>query len=281
MSKRVRIAACQGEWTTDTETNLKRMERFLDGIHRDWGDAVKLACFTEYSVQGFDPGLITDAAETIPGPATDRLCNAAAKYGLWVCIGSMAERDGDQLHNTSLLISPQGEIAMKYRKSHLWCDPCGSEGFLTPGREFPVFDVPGVGKVGIMICYDGFFPEVARALAFNGADLILWPTMSFHPMLNHTRVIAQARAMENGCYVLAVMGSGQHVGLGLVGHSMLVTPDGDISSEAGSSEALLIDVIDPGLPALVREEGAKGTVLGLQHLQQFAHQYPQYAVLER
>ncbi len=54
------IAACQGEWTTDTEKNLQRMERFLDGIHRDWGTAVKLASFTEFSVQGFDPYLVRD-----------------------------------------------------------------------------------------------------------------------------------------------------------------------------------------------------------------------------
>jgi formamidase len=275
------IAACQGEWTTDAEQNLTRMERFLAGIHRDWGSAVALASFTEFAVQGFDPTLLRKVAETVPGKSTDRLCDAAAKYGMWVCSGSMVERRGDRLYNTSLLISPQGKIDLKYEKTHPWCAPCGSENMITPGSEFPVCEVPGIGKVGIMICYDGFFPEVARALAFNGADLILWPTMSFHPLLEGTRVMAQARALENGCYVMAVMGTGQHVGLGLIGHSMIVTPDGVISSEAGEGESLLIDVIDPELPATVKEEGAKGILTSLRHLDWFSHQYPQYANLEK
>jgi deaminated glutathione amidase len=281
MSKRKMIAACQGEWTTDAEQNLTRMERFLAGIHRDWGSAVALASFTEFAVQGFDPTLLRKVAETVPGKSTDRLCDAAAKYGMWVCSGSMVERRGDRLYNTSLLISPQGKIDLKYEKTHPWCAPCGSENMITPGSEFPVCEVPGIGKVGIMICYDGFFPEVARALAFNGADLILWPTMSFHPLLEGTRVMAQARALENGCYVMAVMGTGQHVGLGLIGHSMIVTPDGVISSEAGEGESLLIDVIDPELAATVKEEGAKGILTSLRHLDWFSHQYPQYANLEK
>jgi formamidase len=226
MSKRTMIAACQGDWTTDVGQNLKRMERFLEGIQKEWGPAVKLASFTEYAVQGFDPTQARQVAETVPGKSADRLCNAAAKYGMWVCSGSMAERRGDRIYNTSLLISPQGKIEMKYEKTHPWCAPCGSENMITPGSEFPVCEVPGIGKVGIMICYDGFFPEVARALAFNGADLILWPTMSFHPLVEMTRVAAQARALESGCYVMATMGTGQHVGIGLMGHSMIVTPAG-------------------------------------------------------
>lgn len=281
MSKRIRIAACQGEWTTDTEQNLARMERFLEGIHRDWGSAVALASFTEFTVQGFDPTQVRQVAETIPGKSTDRLCDAAAKYGMWVCSGSMVERRGDRLYNTSVLISPSGKIEMKYEKTHPWCAPCGSENMITPGSEFPVCEVPGIGKVGIMICYDGFFPEVARSLAFNGADLILWPTMSFHPLLEGTRVMAQARAIENGCYVMAVMGTGQHVGLGLIGHSMIVTPDGVISSEAGEGESLLIDVIDPELSAIVKQEGAKGCITGLSHLRWFGHQYPPYVGLTK
>ncbi len=152
---------------------------------------------------------------------------------------------------------------------------------ITPGSEFPVCEVPGIGKVGIMICYDGFFPEVARSLAFNGADLILWPTMCFHPLLESTRVMAQARAIENGCYVMAVMGTGQHVGLGLIGHSMIVTPDGLISSEAGEGETILIDSIDPDLPAIAKSEGAKGLLAPLRHVDWFSHQYPPYLNLEK
>jgi formamidase len=257
------------------------MERFIEGIHRDWGSAVTLASFTEFAIQGFDPTIVRQVAETIPGKSTDRLCSAAAKYRMWICSGSMAERRGDRFYNTSLLISPSGKIEMKYEKTHPWCAPCGSENMITPGSEFPVCEVPGIGKVGIMICYDGFFPEVARSLAFNGADLIIWPTMLFHPLLDGTRVIAQARAIENGCYVMAVMGTGQHVGLGLIGHSMIVTPDGIISSEAGEGESLLIDIIDPQIPAIVKKEGAKGCIAGLEHLRWFSHQYPPYAGVEK
>jgi formamidase len=244
MARRIKIAACQGIWTTDTNKNIERMESFLEGISKDWGETVKLVSFTEYAVQGFDPTRLAEVAEPIPGPSSEKISKLAVKYKYWVCIGSMVERRNGELYNTSLLISPEGSIALKYVKTHPWCDPLGTEIGIKPGREFPVVDVPGIGKIGIMICSDAAFPEVARTLAWKGAELIIWPTMLFHPLRNPLLAVAVARAYENNCYLMAIMGTGQHGGIGLTGHSMIVDPDGLILTEVGDGETILVDTID-------------------------------------
>jgi len=276
MARRVKIAACQGIWTTDPNTNIKRMESFIEGISKDWGETVKLVSFTEYAVQGFDPTRVAEVAEPIPGPSSDKICKIAIKYKYWVCIGSMVEKRKGDLYNTSLLISPQGEIVMRYAKTHPWCDPLGGEVGIKPGREFPVADIPGIGKVGIMICSDAAFPEVARTLAWNGAELILWPTMAFHPIRNPLLAIAVTRAFENNCYVMAIMGTGQHVGIGLAGHSMIVDPDGLILTEVGDGETILVDTIDLDNVTIARTEGGRGLTLIFRFLKLFGHTYEPY-----
>lgn len=275
MARRVRIAACQGVWTNDTKTNLKRMEDFIIGISKDWRDTVKLISFTEYAVQGFDPTQLAETAEPIPGPASDKICEMAVKYKYWICNGSMTEKRKGELYNTSLIISPKGKIVGRYSKTHPWCEPYATETVMW-GKEFPVFDIPGIGKVGIMICYDGFFPEVARTLAWNGAELILWPTQAFHPLAVHCAVLSVARAIENSCYVMTINGTGQHVGIGPCGHSSIVDPDGLTICEAGDGETILIDTIDLDNVTLARKEGGKGMLPIFRHMKLFEHKYVHY-----
>lgn len=134
-----------------------------------------------------------DVAEPIPGPSTQFFGELAQRYGLHIVPG-LVERDGPLIYNVAVLIGPDGNVIGKYRKV---CLPRGEiENGITPGHEYPVFQT-SFGKVGMMVCYDGFFPEVARALSNNGAELIAWPVMGCNPLLG------AARACENHVYVVS------------------------------------------------------------------------------
>jgi len=132
-------------------------------------------------------------AEPIPGPSTEFFGALAKKHHLHLVPG-LIERAGPLIYNVAVLIGPDGSILGKYRKV---CLPRGEiEGGITPGHEYPVFDTT-FGKVGMMVCYDGFFPEVARQLSNNGAEVIAWPVMGCNPLLG------AARACENHVYVIS------------------------------------------------------------------------------
>ena len=112
-----------------------------------------------------------DCAESIPGPSTDYFGELAKKHGLYVVSG-LIERDRHQLFNVAVLIGPDGKGAGKYRKV---CLPDGEyDKGMSPGSDYPVFDTR-LGRIGMMICYDGFFPEVARELSNRGTEIIAWP----------------------------------------------------------------------------------------------------------
>ncbi|MBL9200133.1 MAG: carbon-nitrogen hydrolase family protein [Opitutaceae bacterium] len=134
-----------------------------------------------------------EAAEPIPGPSTEYFGALARKHGLHLVPG-LVERDGHLIYNVAVLIGPDGELIGKYRKVAL---PRGEiEAGITPGHEYPVFETR-FGKVGMMVCYDGFFPEIARELSNRGAEVIAWPVMGCNPLLG------AARACENHVYVVS------------------------------------------------------------------------------
>ena len=134
-----------------------------------------------------------DCAETIPGPSTDYFGELARKHDLHIVAG-LIERDRHQLFNVAVLIGPDGKVAGKYRKV---CLPDGEyDKGMSPGNDYPVFDTR-VGKIGMMICYDGFFPEVARELSNHGAEIIAWPVWGCNPEQ------ARARACENQVYLVS------------------------------------------------------------------------------
>jgi predicted amidohydrolase len=109
-------------------------------------------------------------------------------------VPGLLERDGELVYNVAVLIGPDGRIVGKYRKT---CLPRGEvEGGIAPGSDYPVFQTR-FGKVGMMVCYDGFFPEVARELTNRGAEVIAWPVWGCNPLL------ARARACENHVYLVS------------------------------------------------------------------------------
>jgi predicted amidohydrolase len=134
-----------------------------------------------------------ETAEVIPGPMTRYFGELARTNGLHIAL-SLHERDGHLIYNAAVLLGPDGKLIGKYRKVCL--PPSEVEAGISPGRDYPVFDTT-FGRVGLMVCYDGFFPEVARELSNRGAEVIAWPVWGCNPLL------AQARACENHVYLIS------------------------------------------------------------------------------
>jgi len=134
-----------------------------------------------------------EVAEPVPGPSTEYFGGLAKQHNCYIVAG-LVEREGHLVYNVAALLDPDGKLAGKYRKV---CLPRGEvEAGIAPGSEYPVFDTR-FGKLGMMVCYDGFFPEVARELSNRGAEVIAWPVWGCNPLL------ARARACENHVYLVS------------------------------------------------------------------------------
>ncbi|MGJ5752784.1 formamidase [Streptomyces puniciscabiei] len=196
-------------------------------------------------------GWTDQAAVTVPGPLTDRVCALAAETGLWLVPGSLYERTADgTVFNTALAVSPEGEIVARYRKVFPW-QPYETT---TPGTAFTVFDIPGTARIGLAICYDGSFPETARQLAWLGADIIIQPTLTTTRDREMELVMARANAWTNQVYVVNV-NAADPAGVGM---STIVDPEGVVRQQAGTGEEILVDTLDPGLVDRVRALGSNG-----------------------
>lgn len=134
-----------------------------------------------------------DAAEPIPGPATLYFGELAKQHGLHLVAG-LVEREKHLIYNSAVLIGPDGSLIGKYRKVTL--PRTEIEAGITPGHEYPVFETR-LGRIGLMICYDGFFPEPARQLSLAGAEIIAFPVAGCNPLL------AAARACENHVFLVS------------------------------------------------------------------------------
>jgi formamidase len=198
-------------------------------------------------------------AEPIPGPTTRAVARLARRVERWIVAGSIVERDGGRTYNTALAFSPSGRLVARYRKLFTWRP---FEPFDRGTAAPPVFRVPGVGRIGLMICYDGWFPEVARGLALRGAEVIIQPTLTSTPDREEELVMARANAIANQLYVInpnAVVDIGG-------GRSTGVDPEGRVLFEAGSAEEFIPEVLDLDRVQTVRERGTRGLNRLLEHV---------------
>ena len=170
--------------------NLGRWIRELDDIAPEKPDIV---CLGEELLNEGNSRSYAVTAEPIPGPSTARLGEAARRHGMYLVAG-LIERDGHGIYNTSVLIDRRGMVAGKYRKVYLPREEI--EGGLTPGSACPVFETD-FGRIGIMVCWDAEYIEPARALAYQGAEVVLVPAAGGYLDL------LKARALENHVYVVS------------------------------------------------------------------------------
>lgn len=170
--------------------NCRMFEPIVADAARQRADLVVLGETLTYA--GRSPAVTpAEAAEPVPGPSTQFFGSLAKQHNLYIVAG-LFERSGHLVYNVAVLMGPDGELVGKYRKVTL---PRGEwDNGVAAGNEYPVFDTR-FGKLGMMVCYDGFFPEVARQLTSRGAEIIAWPVWGCNPEL------ARARAIENHVYV--------------------------------------------------------------------------------
>lgn len=239
----------------DVESTLTRFEHRVR-VLRDAFESVQLVVAPELHLSAvggmFDeaPGHAEQVAVPVPGPLTERLGALARETGLWLVPGSLYERDGDAIHNTAVVISPDGALITSYRK----CFPWQPYEVSVPGRRLVTFDIEDVGRIGLAICHDGAFPEVFRALAWSGAEVVLQPTLTTTIDREAEVVLARGNAIANQLYVVSVNASAP-AGLG---RSVIVDPEGHVRYEAGSGEEVLTDVLDLDAVTRVRRHGSYG-----------------------
>jgi predicted amidohydrolase len=208
-------------------------------------------------------------AGKIEGPQLARVRELCVKRSVWCLAGSIAEKAADgRVHNTAVLIAPDGRIAASYRKLHLFdVDiPDGARyresEAVAPGQESPpVVELTGLGvRLGLSVCYDLRFPELYRSLAEHGADIIAVPAaFTAYTGRAHWEVLLRARAIENQAYAFAPaqvgrIGPAQENRLAY-GHALIVDPWGEVVADAGASgDAFALGKVDPARLAQVRRD---------------------------
>lgn len=215
--RKVRVVTTRIEEQRDgtLEGNMKLMTNVLDQAGREKPDVILLTeFFTERGVKG----TVHDRSEPIPGPLTNALAIKARDYNSYIIVG-MLELDGEKSYDTAVLIDRHGQIAGKYRKTHL---PLAEvEDGETPGNEYPVFDTD-FGRIGILICWDVFFPETMRIMRLKGAEIVFLP-IAGDPGVRHWDTVSRARALDNGVYLVASVSAGAD--------SRVISPEGEVVAD--------------------------------------------------
>jgi predicted amidohydrolase len=223
--------------------NERNLEHCLARLEEAAAAGARLLVLPECSIPGYVYESAEEAlpfAESIPGPSTDVLVEACARLGVHVVCG-LLEVDGADLYNAAVLVGPDGLIG-SYRKTHL--PFLGVDRFTRPGDDLPVFDT-ALGRIAIEICYDLRFPELTRALALAGAEIVALPTNWPLAARANAELLCPARAYENRIYLLVANRVGVERSAEFCGRSQIVAPSGERLAETGATgEALLVAEVD-------------------------------------
>ncbi len=208
----------------EMEENLVRMADYIAKICGS--QKVDIIVFPELITTGYECGVrFTDLAQRVPGASVNVLAQRAAEFGVYVAFGMPAKEKVESiLFNTAVLIGPDGELIGDYRKVHLK----GEERMtFRAGFRYPIFETK-FGNIGLLLGYDLAFPEAARTLALDGAELILVCANWEKPRNEEWRTYVMARAFENSCFIAAANRVGEDVTYSFIGDSMIVGPRGQI-----------------------------------------------------
>jgi len=216
-------------------------------------------------------GPLPQYAQPLPNPTEEAFQEMAARHGIWLLPGSMFEQVGDEIYNTASVIDPQGQVVGRYRKMFPFRP---YEQGIAAGSDFLVFDVPQVGRFGVSICYDIWFPETTRTLTAMGVEVLLHPVLTGTIDRDIELSIARATAAMFQCYVFDING----LGPGGIGRSCVFDPSGTLLYQAGGEEEMIPLEIDLDQARRQREVGLKG--LG-QPLKSFRERSVDFSVYDR
>jgi N-carbamoylputrescine amidase len=253
-SKDLTIGLLQMSCDSDPRANLdKAIARTEEAASR----GAEVICTQElfrsqYFCQTEDTGVF-DLAEPIPGPSTEALGKVAKARGIVIIASLFEHRAPGVFHNTCVVIDERGEIAGRYRKMHIPDDPGYYEKFyFTPGDLDFVAHKTSAGSLGVLVCWDQWFPEAARLTAMSGAQILFYPTaIGWSPdmqppertkILEAWRTIQRSHAIANGVFVAAVNRVGTEAGLEFWGNSFVADPFGEVIGQAsgGQDEILVV-----------------------------------------
>lgn len=252
---KTRIACVQMQSALGSKTeNLDKMIRYTEQITAQ--EETDIIVFPELAVTGYECSeLYRELAEPFPeGNSIKAMCDLAKKKQVFLAFGFVekAEKDGKEvLYNSVALIDRQGSPLGQYRKSHLVDGP-ETDSF-EKGTDYPVFDTE-IGKIGIMICWDTAYPEVARILALKGAEIILAPAAWEAPFDEDWDIVQCARSFDNVLYVASCNHVGTDRELTFFGKSKIAGPVGRTIVQAGSGEEVIRASVDLDLLPELRND---------------------------
>ena len=226
--------------------NTEAMLGRIDSVMRTY-PWVQMVVFGELLVRGYE----LQAAQPLPGPGEAAFRDAARRHGIWLVPGSAFIRDGNQVFNTASAIDPAGEVVARYRKIFPFRP---YEAGVSAGDEVCTFEVSGVARFGLGICYDKWFPETTRQMVWDGAEVILQPTMTTTIDRDVELSIVRGLAAMNQCYFVDVNNAGE---LG-VGKSIVCGPEGEVIHQFGVDDETAPVVLDLERVRRVRRIGMQG-----------------------
>jgi len=256
------VAAIQMTSTEDVGANLDRCDRL---VREAAGAGARLVGLPEnFAYLGGDQDHRLALAEAVPapgeatadvGPILRRMVDLARSTGTWLLLGGFPERgDGRRIRNTAVLLGPDGQVAARYRKIHLFdvdlASVAGGKQYresdaIEPGADVVVADTPW-GGLGLSVCYDLRFPELYRQLAARGARLVAVPSaFTLDTGKDHWHVLLRARAIENQVYLMAPAQFGSHSPTRRsYGHALVIDPWGAVLAECGDHEGFALARLD-------------------------------------
>jgi len=232
--------------------------------------AAELVVLPESATTGFTPGIppeqLWDLVSEVPGPITAPVQDVARRLGVHVVFGTY-ERGPERgtVYNTAVLIGPAGDVLGAYRKTHLFCgEDVPGGGWVTPGDEAVVVDSE-LGRIGLIVCFDGDYPELARIEAVRGAEVICRPSALLRSA-DIWELTTRARAYDNHVFVVASNATGiDPAGVVYFGNSLIVTPVAEVIARAASHESWVSARLDPAT-ALASLTPGSSVRQGFDHL---------------
>ena len=267
----LQVGMVQMSCTADIQANIGKLK---DNIRKCAGMGARLVVLQElhntvYFCQSENASLC-DLAETVPGPSTETFGALAKELGVVLVLSLFERRAPGIYHNTAVVIEKDGTIAGKYRKMHIPDDPGYYEKFyFTPGDLGFMPVETSVGKLGVLVCWDQWYPEAARIMALNGADILIYPTaiggVATDPLSEQAlqrdawQLVQRGHAVANGLPVITVNRTGHEddpsgctPGLEFWGHSFATGPQGEILTQFGTEEDVRVVSVDLGRTEYVR-----------------------------